>query len=813
MAKRLFHTVDLRLKLVLASVVVEVVMLTLLVTNSVRLIETHLVEQANMRLAEVKSLLNSSLAAPLAERDYATLRAILEENRRKDGIEYLVLTDDGNRVVASSGWNPGSVLPALDNRLDFDSTGGDGLFDTQMPIVLAGQTYGNLRFGVSTEFLTVARNRLVNQSLVIALAEIALSVLLLAALGFWLTRHLGILIRAGRAMTAGQLDIDLPVRTTDEVGQLTATFNVMAASIRSRVEALQLAEEKQREYLEESQQEHARLDALLAAMNVGILFISADDKVLYHNPTFLRIWIISEKETLIGKSISEVLNHSANVLARPDHFSKHLMRVTGTHEVSETVEIHMADGRVVNQLTYPVRDHSGRFIGRLWIYEDVTRERQTAEQLIYLAERDFLTGLYNRHRFQEELERMLAETDRRKAACALLFFDLDEFKYINDTYGHRAGDAVLIRIAGEVNALVRRNEVFSRLGGDEFAILTQDTSEAEIAELAERVVRAVSQIPFHFQGQNLRLTTSVGIAIYPLHANNAEDLIAHADTAMYQAKESGKNTWRLYRPDLDASRAMVSRLSWNDRLSRALENNLLRLHFQGVYRAGDGLLSHLEALVRLEDEDNAGRIIMPGHFIPFAEKNGRIQEIDRWVVRAAIEHLAVSPDIPPIAVNISGRSFDDPVLPHFIAGELERCGVAPRRLLVELTETSAVTDMHDAQRFIESLHQTGCTVCLDDFGTGFSSFAYLKHLDADILKIDGLFIRNLPNDHDNQVFVKAIVDVARGMNKLTVAEFVEDEDILNMLRGFGVDLVQGYHLDTPCPDHPALQAGKGTAVN
>lgn len=804
----LLPTASLRLKLVLATVLVEVAMLVVLVANSARLIESSLVEQANLRLAEAKNLLNTSLASPLAERDYVALREILDENRRKEGIVYLVLSDSKEHVVASSGWDMRLPLPPEDTAQTIRTAEHGDRFDTEMPVELAGQRYGTLRFGISTEFLKSAKSHLVNQSLLIAAGAMLLSAILLALVGYWLTRHLGTLTRASESVAAGDFDVDLPVQTQDEVGQLTATFNTMAGAIRSRIEALQHSEAKQHQYLLDSQQEHARLTALLSAMNVGILFVSADDKVLYHNPAFLRIWIINEKESLVGKPVSQVLDHSANILARPDHFSKHLLRVAGTHEVSESFEIHMADGRVVTQLTYPVRDPDGRFIGRMWIYEDVTRERQTAEQLIYLAERDFLTGLFNRHRFQEELERMLAETDRRHSTCALLFFDLDEFKYINDTFGHRAGDTVLIRIAGEVGTLVRRNEVLSRLGGDEFAVLLQDVDESEVAGFAERIVRAVAQIPFSFEGQNLRLTASVGIALYPQHANNTEDLIAHADTAMYQAKESGKNTWRLYRPDLDGSRAMVTRLSWNDRLARAVENDLLQLHFQGVYRAGDHSLSHLEALVRMTDEDNPTRLIMPGHFIPFAEKSGKIQDIDRWVIRASIETLAESPDIPPIAVNISGRSFDDPTLPHYIADLLTQHQVKPYRLLVELTETSAVTDMHDAQRFIESLHQTGCTVCLDDFGTGFSSFAYLKHLDADILKIDGLFIRNLPNDHDNQVFVKAIVDVARGMNKITVAEFVEDEDILAMLKNFGVDLVQGYHLDTPRADHPALNFRK-----
>jgi EAL domain-containing protein (putative c-di-GMP-specific phosphodiesterase class I) len=208
----------------------------------------------------------------------------------------------------------------------------------------------------------------------------------------------------------------------------------------------------------------------------------------------------------------------------------------------------------------------------------------------------------------------------------------------------------------------------------------------------------------------------------------------------------------------------------------------------------------------MRDKDNPDRILMPGEFIPMAEKSGKILDIDRWVVREAIEMLAHNEAIPAIAVNISGRSFDEPTLPQYIAEELRRCGVVPRRLLVELTETSAVSDLHDAQRFIEALRETGCGVCLDDFGTGFSSFAYLKHLQADSVKIDGLFIRNLPHDHDNQLFVKAIVAVARGLHKTTIAECVEDEATLEMLKGFDVDCAQGYFLERPRDDHPLIVA-------
>ena len=915
-------------------------MLAILVGNSMRLIDSGLLDQAKLKNEDLVPLFNAALVGPMAQRDYATLGEILHEIQSEQGVTYLVLMDSRDKIVASAGWDLSRPLPTLDRDLDTADAAHAKVFNTRAQIAFVGQKHGELRYGISLESLLKSKQSLARQSILIAAAEVILTLLLLTAVGIWLTRNLGLLTQASQRIAQGNFDVQLTVKNTDEVGLLTQAMNQMSQAVRQRVEALAQSEAKfhaiadytydwenwidpqgklvwvnpsvervtgysaaeclalenfpfpliwpedqervikefanalrggtsegfehrivrkdgevfwaasvyqpiyasdgrflgyrssvrditelkqsafvleaaigelrqsedlQRRLLEQSQQEQARMSSLLSAMSIGILFENAQNRVLYVNPAFRRIWLIRDQVDLTGHFTSEVLTYSGNVLARPDHFSKHILCVLEAHEVSETFEIVMADGRVVTQLSYPVRDQEGRMIGRLWLFEDVTRERQTAEQLLYLAERDSLTGLYNRHRFQEELGRMLADSDRRNAQGALLFFDLDEFKYVNDTFGHRAGDAMLIRVAGEVSTLIRRNEVLSRLGGDEFALLVPDAGEREAANLAERVVRAISQIPFRFEGQNIRLTTSLGIAHYPAHADNAEELIAHADAAMYQAKEAGKNAWRSYRSDLDASREMLTRLSWSERISNALDHNLLRLHFQGVYSALDGKLSHLEVLVRMLDEKHPEQLIMPGHFIAHAEKTGKILEIDRWVIATTVAILAKSQDLPALAVTISGRSFDDPMLPQYIAEELRRQSVEPYRLLVELTETSAVSDLHDAQRFIEALRQTGCRICLDDFGTGFSSFAYLKHLKADILKIDGLFIRDLPNDHDNQVFVKSIVDVARGMRKITVAEFVEDAETLAMLKHFGVDLVQGYYLDMPRAGHPALR--------
>jgi len=587
--------------------------------------------------------------------------------------------------------------------------------------------------------------------------------------------------------------------------RLCAREQAARKALRYSISELDNNVSQQRELLQDSRRQQARLHALLSAMNLGILFETPDRRIEYFNPAFAEMWGLDSTTDLVGQPVSELLTRSRDLFARSSHSSNNILQLEHPHEISEQLEIELADGRILTQVSYPVHDNETRAIGHLWLYKDVTHEHQTAEQLIYLAERDSLTGLFNRHRFEIELERMISLAQRYDHRFALLYFDLDEFKAINDTYGHLEGDTVLTRIAGELAQVVRKNDVFARIGGDEFAIVTLiDRDMDEIKQLAHRIVNAVARIPFRFHGQNIRVTASVGISIYPDMAREPESLEALADAAMYQAKIQGKNTWSLYDKERDTSATLMANMNWTQRIEHGLENDLFEVYFQGIYRVANRKLAHLEALVRLRDPDNNNKLFMPGQFVPIAERSGKILAVDQWVLRKVINMLGQHPGMPPVAVNISGRSFDDPSLPQRIRRWLNEKQVDPARLMIELTETAAVSDIQDAQRFIEALHQTGCEVCLDDFGSGFSSFAYLRHIAADVLKIDGQFIHDLPNNPENQIFLRAMLDVAIGLHKTTVAEFVDSEAVLDMLGDFGIDLAQGYFLDTPQPDHPAI---------
>ncbi len=307
-------------------------------------------------------------------------------------------------------------------------------------------------------------------------------------------------------------------------------------SVRKMVNDIHISEVQQRELKELAEKERSRLAALLSAMNIGILFEDKQNCVEYINPAFKSMWALNEDKLLTGRSLNQLLDESPHRFASPEHSSKYVLQVLDTHEISERFEINFKDGRTLTQLSYPVLDNEKSVLGRLWVYEDITHDQQTAQQLLYLAEHDTLTGLFNRHRFQKHLAFMLESYRRTNGKFALLYFDLDEFKYINDTFGHGAGDSILLQTASEVNHLVRGAEMFARLGGDEFAILTTLGPDDKLGALPERIIGTMSSIPFRFRGTNIRLTASLGVAVFPEHGDNADDLVAHADTAAVRSR-------------------------------------------------------------------------------------------------------------------------------------------------------------------------------------------------------------------------------------------------------------------------------------
>ncbi len=568
-------------------------------------------------------------------------------------------------------------------------------------------------------------------------------------------------------------------------------------SLRNTLASLERTSELQARTSESLRAERSRLLSLLSAMSYGVVFVDTLNRIIYSNPAFAGVWSIPRDEPLLGLNLFDALELAEDVVSDLGAFTSRLPDLVSSRHVSPAEEIKLVSGRILRLRVCPVLDDAGTSLGAVLIHEDITLARESESQLSFLAERDPLTGLYNRRRFERELAERMETAARDKQRLALLFFDLDEFKSVNDLFGHRMGDAVLLQMAGEIRSHLRRNEFFARLGGDEFALLVGDISEEHLRALADRLMNVIGTMSFNLGEVRLSLTSSLGIATFPGHAATPQELIACADAAMYQAKDAGKNTWRVYRPDHTATLRQRSLVTWNDRIRHALRNDGFEVHLQGIFDTASRKRSHNEALIRMKDGD--GRLLLPGAFIDYAEKSNLIIDLDRWVIAHVIDLLAADHALEPVAVNISGRSIDEPGMPDFIRSQLSARGVAPGRLYVEITETAAIRDMRDAQRFILDLHDTGCKVCLDDFGAGFSTFAYIKQLPVDIIKIDGLFVRNLARERDNQVFVRAMLDIARGFGKQVVAEAVEDEHTLDILRSYGVHMAQGWVFEHPFP--------------
>ncbi|MDL2339510.1 MAG: EAL domain-containing protein, partial [Pseudomonadota bacterium] len=499
-------------------------------------------------------------------------------------------------------------------------------------------------------------------------------------------------------------------------------------------------------------------------------------------------------ELTTGRHLSDIVPLLVHQAEPADTLHIESMLQAGTRD-TESRELRTLDGRIIIQRRQPVAQGAhGR--GCIWFHDDITLERQT-QQRAHLALHDPLTALLNRRGLYESLQTAIAHAAVNRTPVALLYIDLDDFKHANDVGGHRTGDEILVAVARTLAGQMRKGELVARLGGDEFAVLCPGVEATDPGLIAARLVEAVSALRFDLSMNTLRVGCSIGIATYPTDARTEDDLVACADAAMYEAKQSGKNGWAAYHNDPLRSQAESARVNWNARIHRALQDGRFVLHFQSVHRAFDLRVAHHEALVRMVDENDPTRVIAPADFVLHAERSGKIRQIDRWVFEACAGHLAGADPAACIAANLSARSLEDASFPGFLRDVLQRLDVDPRRLHIELTETSAISDPLSARHMIDELRNLGCAVHLDDFGSGFSSFAHLKLLDVEAIKIDGAFIRNLQSDSSNRLFVASMIDIAHNLNKIVVAEHVEDAGTLDILRTLGVDLVQGFHLGRP----------------
>ncbi len=428
--------------------------------------------------------------------------------------------------------------------------------------------------------------------------------------------------------------------------------------------------------------------------------------------------------------------------------------------------------------------------------EEVSSLKVMEARLKFSIDHDELTGLSNRRKLEQSIELSLIQARNFSINSVLLYIDLDRFKVLNDTEGHVAGDALIIQIANTLRRFFSPQDTLVRIGSDEFAVLIDNIQTPAALEKAEAIRQELDGYRFEHMGNEYHLSASIGMKLISADKDlKAGDILSHANQACFTAKERGRNRVHMHNPSDTEMHALRHNVQWAPRIRTALKQENFLLQFQPIYAVKTDSISHYECLIRMKDED--GKVYSPNEFIPVAEKMGLVEQIDLWVINHVFNLMRTMPEAISFNINLSANIFLDHQLFPLVAKKLKETGVNPARVVFEITETCAVSNFEQTKAVVNQLRTLGCSFALDDFGAGFNSYSYLKHFPVDMLKIDGCFITDLETDMVDQVLVKSMIDVAHSLGKKTVAEFVERQSTMDLLKRLGIDYIQGYLVGRP----------------
>jgi diguanylate cyclase (GGDEF)-like protein/PAS domain S-box-containing protein len=586
-------------------------------------------------------------------------------------------------------------------------------------------------------------------------------------------------------VTARQLAVHV-VPYRDASGAIAGVINISAD-----VTAKRDAEQRQRAA-------ERRFQVVFDRAPIGMCLADLDGRLLKVNAAMSEI---------VGHAIEDLERMTIAAITHPDDHPDDRTSFEAT--VSGSAPLHSVEKRYMHAAGHAVwvsvrgaliRDDDGAPLYMLGQVQDITERRRYEDRLEHLAAHDPLTGLLNRRGFQAALDGHIARARRYGTAGALMVLDLDGFKFINDTLGHNAGDELIVSCAGALKDRLRTTDVLARMGGDEFAVLLPVEPESGASTVAQALLEGIRESAGLHGRHTGKVTASIGVAVIDDASLTAEEMLVNADLAMYDAKEAGKDGYAFYSSAEHAMPRIKAHMNWMERIGRALQDGAFVLHAQPVIDLARREIVWHEVLLRMVGAQ--GELIPPGTFLYIAERFGLDKAIDRWVLTETIRTMArrqADGHATKLSVNLSGASVGDPDLLAAIERELRTGALDPGTLILEITERAAVADIPRARRFAEALQDLGCRFALDDFGAGFGSFYYLKHLPFDVLKIDGEFVKQCASNVTDQLVIKAVTEIARGLGKTTVAEFVPDDRTVDLLRELGVDEGQGFHLGRPQP--------------
>ncbi|MFA5172462.1 MAG: EAL domain-containing protein [Sulfuriferula sp.] len=613
------------------------------------------------------------------------------------------------------------------------------------------------------------------------------------------------MVSRAQQFAQGDTEVRFDTSRSDEFGFLAKFINQALDSIVLQQTELRAALARTQESEEALAHEKERAEVTLQSIADAVITTNVAGEVQYLNPVAERLtgWSNADAQGLPVESVIQLVDEvTQSSIPNPIH---ECLKIDGVVTMSDHAALAQHHGQLlsIDVTAAPMRNDRGEFIGAVMVCQDVNNARKLALQLTYQASHDPLTGLYNRLKFEENLLHMLATTDASDQH-ALLYIDLDQFKIVNDTCGHMAGDELLRQLTRELKHNIRQSDTLARLGGDEFGVLLRNCSLTRAQAVADKIRQSVKEFRFAWHDKTFEIGASIGLVSITQDNLNAANIMSTADLACYTAKDGGRNRVHVFQSaDIELMQRQ-GEMSWTTTITEALEKNRFVLYAQPIIGLSelDSSNLHWEVLVRIKDA--TGQIIPPNAFIPAAERYNKMSSIDRWVVLNVFKAIATGQHfVVPVggkrvvAINLSGESLGDDEMLDYICTSAQQYGVSLHEICFEITETVAISNLSKATHFIRELKARGCRFSLDDFGSGLSSFGYLKNLAVDYIKIDGSFVKDMEVDPIDCAMVTAINQIGHVMQIKTIAEWVEDEATFNSLKRLGVNYAQGYHTGKP----------------
>lgn len=546
----------------------------------------------------------------------------------------------------------------------------------------------------------------------------------------------------------------------------------------------------------QAEEELLKLSRAVKSTSAMVIITDLDGVIEYINPRFCEVTGYSKTE-VIGRNI-ELLNSERN---RKDAYANLWKTIASGKTWKGEFRNRKKDGSLYwdRASISCVKNSRGNITNYICIQEDVTHEFELTERLSHQASHDELTGLINRREFERRAERLITTAKQTKSEHALCYMDLDQFKVVNDTCGHAAGDELLRQLTSVLKKQVRKRDTLARLGGDEFGLLMEHCSLDAANRTITNIQKAIQEYQFLWEGNSFKVGVSMGLVAVNETILNLTEILKQADAACYIAKEAGRNRIHIYHSEDIETTKRLGEVQWVTRIHRALDEDRFLLYTQSIKPLVNSDKKHFEILVRMKNEE--GEIIPPGAFLPAAERYNLITKVDRWVINHTFQLLANNidflNDISFISINLSGTSLTEKNFMSDVIEQIQDSSIDATKICFEITETAAIANLNTATRFIKTLKQLGCSFALDDFGSGLSSFGYLKNLPVDFLKIDGMFVKDIVEDPINHAMVKSINEIGHVMGMKTIAEFVENNNIKTKLIEIGVNYAQGYGIEKP----------------